>query len=139
MSDAVAEVRVAPFQIAHNLFRISIEQKFLWIEAMALRWIVGPVDAVSINETGARFRQIAVPDLIGLFFYSDAVEFATTRLIKQTKFNRFGVFGEKSEVNAFAVPSGSEGIWLARPHNGFRLNDHGSLTGFSVRLGSGMT
>src|SRR5580765_80200 len=94
---------------------------------MALRRFVGSVDAVPINKTRARFGQIAVPDLIGLFLYSDAVEFATTGLVKETEFYRFGVFGEKSEVHALAVPGGSEGIWLARPHNGFRLNDHGFL------------
>src|SRR5215469_4699614 len=48
-ADAIAEMRIAPFQFADNLFRIGIKQKLIGVEAMALVRFVVSVNAVSVD------------------------------------------------------------------------------------------
>src|SRR5579862_5528311 len=125
--DAITEVGVAPFEIADDLFGVGIEEKLIRIEAMAFGRIVGTKDTISVNESRPGLRQIAVPDLVGLLFQADAVQFSASGLIEQAQLHGFSVFREQGEVNALAVPIRSERIRTARPHDGLSLDDHSFL------------
>ena len=93
-ANAVTEVRVAPFQVAYDLLGVGIEQKFVRVEAMSLVWVVGAMDAVAVEKSGASLGQVAVPNLVGLLLDAHAMQFAAAGLIEQAEFDRFGVFGE---------------------------------------------
>jgi hypothetical protein len=60
----VSEVRTRPPNVADEFPGIRIEQQFVRIEAMAVRGIEGPVDAIPVETTGAEARQEAVPDFV---------------------------------------------------------------------------
>src|SRR5579863_9922089 len=81
--DAITEVGVAPLEIADDLFGVGIEKKLIWIEAMAFGRIVWTKDTIPVNESRPGLRQIAVPDLVGLLFHADAVQFSAPGLIEQ--------------------------------------------------------
>ncbi len=94
MSDAISEVCVAPLQIAHDLLAVYIEQQLVMIETMSVSWIVGAPEAISIEQSGPRLGQVAVPHLIGLFRDSYAMQFPSAGLVKQTEFHRFRMLGK---------------------------------------------
>src|SRR5579863_9722597 len=83
VSDAIAEVGVAPLEISDDLFGVGIEQKLVRIKPMTFGGIIWTKDAISVNESRPGLRQIAVPDLVGLLFYADAVQFSSSGLIEQ--------------------------------------------------------
>ena len=91
---------------------------------MALVWIVGAVESVSVDKSGARFGQVAMPDLVGLFLDADAVQFAAAVAVEKAEFDGFRMLGKNREVDAFAIPGSAQGIGLSRPHNRLTLNDH---------------
>ena len=104
-----------------------IEEKFVGIEAMSLVGIVWAVDPVSVNQARARLGQIAVPDLIGLLLDSDTVQFPAACRVEEAELYTFCMFRKKGEVDAFAVPCGSQRIRPSGPHDRLSLNDHSVL------------
>ena len=80
--DAVTEMRVAPLQVADDLLGVGIEKEFVRVESVSLVRIVGTMDAVSVEESGPRLGQVAMPDLIGLIFDPHAMQFAAACLIE---------------------------------------------------------
>ena len=89
------------------------------------RWprarIVGAVDAIAVERAGPRVRQVAVPDLVGVFRQHDAVDLALARGVEQAELDLFGVRREQREVDALAVPGGAERIGLpGQPATGRR-------------------
>ena len=52
------------------------------IEAKSLGWLVRPEDAVTVEQSGPSFGQIAMPDLIGLLRNVDTMQLPTPSLIK---------------------------------------------------------
>ena len=89
---AVTEMRVAPFQVADDLF--ARHRAGVCSPAMSFGRIVRTMEAVSVEESGARLGQVAVPDLIGLLLNAHAVQFAAAGLIEQTELDHFCVFRE---------------------------------------------
>src|SRR5256885_92190 len=66
-ADAVAKEGIAPPQPAVQRPGVWIDQQFVGIEAVPVRGIVRPVDAVAVKQIGTGIRQISVPDLVGVF------------------------------------------------------------------------
>ena len=63
----VAEHRRIPFQIAEMTAGIRIQHELVGIEAVAAGGLVGSVHAVPVNRAGVHLRDVAVPDLVGIF------------------------------------------------------------------------
>jgi len=80
--DAVAEMRVAPLEVADNLLGIRIQQELMAIEAKALLRIVRSVDAIAIHQPRPCLRQVAMPHLICLFADVDPMQFAVAGWVK---------------------------------------------------------
>ena len=67
LADRVAEQRGVPVELADELLRIGIEQQLVRVEAVPVRRLVGAVHAIAIDRARPRVRQVAVPDLVGVF------------------------------------------------------------------------
>ncbi len=67
MADRVAEEGMVPLQLTHMLLCVRVEEQLVRVEAMAGVRLVGAVDAIAVDEAGARVRQIAVEHLVGVF------------------------------------------------------------------------
>ena len=80
-----------------------------------------------------------MPDLIGLFFDADAMQFAPAGGVEKAKFDGISVFGKNREVHTFAIPRCTEGKGPTWPHDRLSLDDHSSLTGLYGRSGSSFT
>ena len=106
-----------PLQAVLNLLGIGVEQELVTIEPEALGWLIRSVHAVSVKQSGTRFRQVTVPDLIGLLAQQNAVNFTPPKLIEQAQLNLLRGLGKKGEINAFSVPGGPKWIRSPRPDN----------------------
>src|SRR5712671_790705 len=71
-AEAVAEDRVAPANSALERLGVAVDQQLVRIEPMAIGGIVGPVNAVAVEQARTGVRQIGVPDLVGIFRKHDA-------------------------------------------------------------------
>ena len=60
--------------------------------------------AETVGRSGWDTRQVAMPDLIGIFGQHDAVQFTRARRIENAHFGLSGSRGEYGEVSAAAVP-----------------------------------
>src|SRR5258706_21327 len=114
-ADAVAEMTIAPAQVAHDRLGVGIEEKLLRIEAKALRWIVRALDAGTVEKPGARVGQIAMPHLVGLLAKLDALYFAAPLGIEQAQLDAFGLLREEREVHALPVPGRAQRMGPPRP------------------------
>ena len=115
-ADLVGEQRVAPPDRARDRLRVRVDQQLGGVEAIAVLRIVRSVDAIAVELSGAHVGQIAVPDLIGALAQSDRVRFdVVVFVLEQAELDAGRVLGEDREVDALAVPCGTERIRLAGP------------------------
>ena len=84
--------------------RVGIEQQLVRVEAMADIRLVGAMDAVAINLTGANIGQVAVKDLVGVFGQDYAVQLSPAGGVKKTNLYLRSIRGEQSKIGALAVP-----------------------------------
>ena len=115
-ADAVAEHRVVPPQPALQRLGVGIDQQLVGIEAVPVGRIERPVDAVAVKQVRPRVRQIAVPDLVGIFRKHDARLLLAAGAVEQAQFDLFGMRRKKREIDAPAVPGRAQRIGTARPH-----------------------
>src|SRR5947209_5388240 len=66
-ANLVGEERVAPLDPASDRLGVRVDEQLRGIEAMSLLGPVRTVDAIAVVLPRANVREIAVPDLIGLF------------------------------------------------------------------------
>ena len=85
MADGVAEQRFRPFQLAHQLFGVGVDEQLVGVEAMTVLRVVGPVHAIAIDLTGVGVGQVAVPDLVGVLGQFDALDLGFTAGIEQAQ------------------------------------------------------
>jgi hypothetical protein len=107
MTNPVAEVRITPLQIIPDLFGVWIQQELMVVKAVSVQRIIRTVDAVTVQQSGARFGQIAMPNLVSLFLQGNAMQFSAAAAVEQAQLDFLGVFGEDGEVHSFAIPSSS--------------------------------
>ena len=62
----VAEQRLVPSHRAGQRLGIGIEQQLVGIEAMAVLRLIGPVDAIAVDQSRRGAREIAVPHLVDM-------------------------------------------------------------------------
>jgi len=115
-SDFVTEKRVVPPHAILNLPGIRIEQKFMAVKPQSFCRIVSTVHTVSIYETWASFRQIAVPHLVGIFRHENAISFSPAGRVEKAQLYFFRALGKEREIHSFAVPGGSQRIGFTRPN-----------------------
>src|SRR4051812_11894130 len=85
------------------------------VEAQPLFRVVRPAGPGSIRQSWACFRQITVPDLIGLLANPNAVSLAPSGFVKKAELDALCVFGKQCEVNSLAIPGCAQGIRFSRP------------------------
>lgn len=105
---------VAPLHRSEELPRVRIDEQFMRIEAVAFLRIVRPVHTVPIQQSGARFGQIAVPNLVRILGQRDLFEFAPPARVEGAQFDLLGMRREEREVDAASVPCRAERIGAAR-------------------------
>ena len=103
-SDAIAETGIVPANIADERLGVGVDQQLVRIEAMAARRVIGTVHAVAVKLTGPDIRQVAVPDLMGLFRQIDTLGFAPALRVEQAELDAGRVGGKQRKVDAFSVP-----------------------------------
>ena len=78
--------------------------------------IKGTVDPIAVVLTGPDFREIDVPDLIGIFLHRDGMPSdLIAEMIEQAQLHPRGVFREKGEVGPPAIPRRAKRIGTAGP------------------------
>ena len=90
------------------------------VEAMAFLGAVGAVHPVAVQQPGPRFRQVAVPHLVGVLAQGEALHFPPAVGVEDAELDLVGVLGEKREVDALAVPGRAERVRAARPYRRHR-------------------
>src|SRR5580700_3281920 len=114
-AEPVAEHRIAPAKLARQRLRIRIEQQLVVIKSVTCGGIVWPVDAIAIKLIGPHVRQIAMPDLVGVFGQHDASLLVLARALEQAQFDLFGMRREQCEVDPLAVPRRPKRVGKPRP------------------------
>src|SRR5580698_8435339 len=104
VSKPISEVSIAPADGSLNLFSVRVEQKLVMIKAVTLRRSIRAEHPITIKLTRTHFRQVAVPDHIGLLRKWNAKQFTLSRRVEQTELHFLGVLGVKGEVDALAIP-----------------------------------
>src|SRR5882724_13633983 len=104
MPDLVAEQRVVPARTADDRLRIGIKQQLVRVEAVSSGRVVGSMHAIGVQQSGPRFRQVAVPDLVCVFRQLQSLDLAPAAGIEEAQLDLFGVLGKEREVNALPVP-----------------------------------
>jgi hypothetical protein len=104
VSDSVSKVGVAPTNGSVNLLAIRVEQKFVVIKTMASFRRIGTKHPISIQLARAYFRQVTVPDHIGLLGKRDAKGLAFSGDVEEAKLHLLRVLRVKREVDALAIP-----------------------------------
>ena len=108
-TDAVAEERVVPAQVAVQRQRIGVQKQLVGVEAVPRLGRVGAMDAVAVELAGPDAGEVAVPDLVGVLRQRDAVRLAPPRAVEEAELDAGGVGREEGEVHPRAVPVGAEG------------------------------
>src|ERR1019366_8037202 len=116
MADRVAVERVVPYEPAHQLFGVGIEQKLIVVEAMAAFGIVRAVNAKAVELSRSQIGKITVPFLIRVLRQCDTGRLALPLLVEQAQFYALGVLRENRDVDSLPVPGGPKGMRVARPH-----------------------
>src|SRR5206468_10702944 len=118
MARRVSVQRVAPTHRPYDASRIRVEHELVPIEAMAFFGPIRTVNAIAVQESRPRFRQIAVPDPVGALGKRKALELAATARIEDGQLDGGGMRRMQREVNALAVPCCAERVRTAWPDDG---------------------
>ena len=114
--DFVAEERVVPLHSSADGSGVGVEQQLVRIAAMAPLGVVGAVDAVAVEGAGTDVGEVAVEDVEGPFGKIVAGRFdAIVRVVEEAQFDAGSDLGEEGEVDACAIPGGSEWLRLSGP------------------------
>ncbi len=109
MADGVAEQRLRPFQLTHQLLGVGVDQQFVVVETMPVGRVIRTVHAVAVNQPWVGVGQVTVEDLVGVFGQFDALQFNFTGVVEQAQFDLGGIGREQCKVDAQAVPGGAKG------------------------------
>ncbi|MND86631.1 hypothetical protein D3C80_786060 [compost metagenome] len=67
VTNGVAEQRFGPFQAAHQLFGVRVDQQLVGVETVAVLRLIGAVYAVAVDLSGVGIGQVAVENFVGVF------------------------------------------------------------------------
>ncbi len=116
MADPVAEQVVVPAQSSAQFLRVGIDQELLGVETMTAGGLVGAVHPVAIEQTGAGFGQVAVPDLVGLLRHRDSLRLTPAACVEDAQLNLLGVLAEQGEIHPPSVPGCPQWVRTAAPY-----------------------
>src|SRR5438105_3016735 len=108
MADAIGEMGIGPGKVPCQPLAVGIDQELVRIEAMSGLRLVGTVNAIAIELSGSRLRQVAMPDVFRAFRQRDAFNFPPAARFEQAKLDLFGVGRKQCEIGPGSVPGGSE-------------------------------
>jgi hypothetical protein len=111
----VAIKRIAPAQVADQVFCVGVYQQLVRVEAVALFGLVGSVHAIAVGKARAGFGQVAVPDAVGALANRNALDLVAALLVEKAQVDALCVLGEERKVDALPVPVGAARIRAARP------------------------
>ena len=66
---------------------VRVKQELIRIEPVTMFWLVRSVNPITVARAGFDARNIAVPDLVGIFRQFDTIEFFLTLVVKNTNFD----------------------------------------------------
>jgi hypothetical protein len=117
-----AQVFVAPLEAADDFARPRVEQQFVRIEAMAMIGPPGTMRPQSVDQPRRGTGQIAVPDVAGVAGQWDPLQFEFAPGVEQAQFDALRVRREHGEVDAAAIPVGTQrpGPSLVQAGHGLR-------------------
>src|SRR5690606_29388030 len=98
VTDPITEMRVAPFDLAAYRLRVGIEQQLVRVEPVPVVRRVGSADAVSVQQAGAREREVAVPNLVRVLAKRDRDRSAPPVALEYDELDLLGVLREEREV-----------------------------------------
>ena len=113
MADRVAEDLGGVLHLADMRARIRVEQELVRVEPVAGLRRVRSVHPVAVDGAGAGVRQIAVPDLIGIFGQFYAIELGPAGWVEQAELDLGGIGREQGEIHPQSVPGGPERVGQA--------------------------
>src|SRR5947199_7206433 len=120
MAWRVAVQCVTPAHRPYDASRIRVEQDLVPIEAMTFFGPIRTVNAITVQESRPRLRQIAVPDPVRALGEREAFQLAATARIEDGQLDRGGMRRMQREVHTLAIPRRAERIGLAGPDDGGR-------------------
>ena len=129
MADPISKVSVAPAQGTQDLLGIGVEQQLVGVESEALQRVIRSVDPVAIEQTRTGFRQIAMPDLVGVLRKHHPMSLLASILVEKAQLDLFRILGENGEIHPFSVPGRALRIGSAWPDCGLRLHEHRAVYG----------
>ena len=91
-------------QPAVYLMAAGVKQQLRRVEAVPLRWVPGPVDAVAVAQARPDIGEPAVPDIAAARGQVDASLIAL--LVKHAEFHPLRVGGKEREIHALTVVAG---------------------------------
>ncbi|MNJ13203.1 hypothetical protein D3C77_74080 [compost metagenome] len=104
VANGVAKQCFGPFQAAHQLLGVRVDQQFVGVEAVAMLRLVGAMDAVAVDLSGMSVGEVTVKNFVGVFGQFDAFQFHLAAGVEQAQFDLGGVGREQGEVDPQAVP-----------------------------------
>ena len=114
--ELVAEQRRVPFSSPTICPGVGVEQQLVRIEAVAFLRLVGAVHAIAVDRAGPRVRQVAVPDLVGVFGQFDAVRVSRSPASSNRQSSTLvALRREQGEIDPQPVPVGAQRKGRALP------------------------
>src|SRR5712672_188645 len=95
-------------QPADEAARIRVKQELEMVEPMSSLRFVWTICAIAVGQSRRRIRQIAVPDLVGVFRHCIARDLVPPRRLEQAQVDPFGMCGEHREIDTKPVPGRPE-------------------------------
>ena len=114
-AELVAEMGIAPIQIADDGLGVGIKQQLVGVETQSFLGCIASMYAITVQNARPDPGQITVPDMIGLPTQGDAMHLAPALGIKQTQFHTLGALREQGEVHALPIPGGPQRIGTPGP------------------------
>ncbi len=108
VAERVAVESRAPLDGADVGFGVRVEQQLVGVEAVTVGRVVGSVHAVGVDGAGAGVGEVTVPDLVGVFRQIEALDLLAALVVEDAELDPRRVGGEEGEVDAQAVPGGTE-------------------------------
>ena len=89
---------------------VGIEQQFIAVETVTRFGFVRSMDAVTIELTGVNPFDVAVKNLVRVFWQLDARSFLFARLVEEADLHLAGISREQGKIRPLAIPMGTTGV-----------------------------
>src|ERR1700751_1938886 len=101
----VSKNRRVPFYVADVGVRVRIQYQLVGIKPVASVRFIRSVNPIPIHRFRPNIGNVAMPDLIGVFWQLDSCEFSFATSVEQAKLDFGGIRREEREIDALTVPT----------------------------------